>query len=66
MFQGICTKVENQNEINALRISVAKTLCMLEVWFPLAFLDLMTHLVIHLVDKLENKQVFISLLWLPN
>jgi hypothetical protein len=26
---------------------------MLEVWFPLAFFDLMTHLVIHLVDELK-------------
>jgi len=26
---------------------------MLEVWFPPTFLDLMTHLVIHLVDELE-------------
>jgi hypothetical protein len=43
----------NQNEINALRIFVVETLCMLEVWFPLAFFDFMTHLVIHLVDKLE-------------
>jgi hypothetical protein len=26
---------------------------MLKVWFPPAFFDLMTHLVIHLVDKLK-------------
>ncbi len=43
VFQCICTKVLNQNE----------TLCMLEFWFPLAFFDLVTHLVIYLVDKLE-------------
>jgi len=53
VFQCICTKVVNQNEINALHIFVGYTLCMLDVWFPLAFFDLMTHLVIHLVDKLE-------------
>ncbi len=53
MFQCIFTKVVNQNEINVLCIFVSKTLCMLEVWFPLAFFDLMTHLAIHLVDKLE-------------
>jgi len=34
MFQHICTKVMNQNEINAFHIFVAKTFCMLEVWFP--------------------------------
>jgi hypothetical protein len=43
----------NQNEINALRIFVVETLCMLEVWFPPTFFDLVTHLVIHLVDALE-------------
>jgi hypothetical protein len=32
---------------------MVETLCMLEVWFPLAFFDLVTHLVIHLVDELE-------------
>ncbi len=53
VFQCICTKVVNQNEINALRIFVVETLCMLEVWFPPTFFDLVTHLVIHLVDALE-------------
>jgi hypothetical protein len=53
MFQHICIKVVNQNEINAFRIFVVETLCMFKVWFPLAFFDLMTHLVIHLVDELK-------------
>jgi hypothetical protein len=43
--------VVNQNEMNDLRIFVAETLCMFEVWFPLARFDFMTHLVIHLVDE---------------
>ncbi len=51
MFQCICTKVVNQNEINAFRIFVVETLCKFEVWFPPTFFDLMTHLVIHLVDE---------------
>jgi hypothetical protein len=41
------------NKINALRIFVVETLCMFKIWFPPTFFDLMTHLVIHLVDKLE-------------
>jgi hypothetical protein len=42
MFQRRCTKMVNQNEVNAFCIFVAKTLCKFEVWFPLAFFDLMT------------------------
>jgi hypothetical protein len=53
VFQRICTKVVNQNEINAFRIFVVETLCRFEIWFPPTLFDLTTHLVIHLVDELE-------------
>jgi hypothetical protein len=62
MIQRICTKVVNQNEINALHIFVVETLCMLEVKFPPTFFDLMTHLVIHLVDELR----YVNMLQLVN
>ncbi len=32
---------------------MAKQLCLLEIWFPLAFFDLMIHFVIHLIDKIK-------------
>jgi hypothetical protein len=53
MFQWICTKVVVPYEIGPLRTYVAKTLCMLEIWFPPSFFDLMTHLLVHIVDELE-------------
>jgi len=52
-FQRICTKVLNSTDIPSLKTYVVKTLCMLEMWWLLGFFDLMTHLIIHLVEKLE-------------
>ncbi len=37
----------------ALCTFVVETLSMLKVWFPLAFFDLMIHLMIHFMDELE-------------
>ena len=41
------------DSISALRTYSAETLCLLEIHFPPGFFDVMTHLVIHLVDELE-------------
>jgi hypothetical protein len=43
----------NPNEILSLKVYVAKTLSMLEIWFLLGFFDIMTHLLIHLVEELD-------------
>jgi hypothetical protein len=32
---------------------VATTLCMLEMEIPLSFFDVMTHLMIHLIEKID-------------
>ena len=53
LFQRICAKVVKTSEIESLRILSAEVLCLLEVHFPPGFFDIMTHLVIHLVDELE-------------
>lgn len=53
MFQQICTKVVVPNEIGPVRTYVTEILCMLKTWFPPGFFDLMTHLLVHIVDKLE-------------
>jgi hypothetical protein len=52
-FQKLCTKVLNPNDIGGLRTYVAQSLCMFEIWWPPTFFDLMTQLIIHLVDGLE-------------
>ncbi len=43
----------NPSKLYDLRTYVVKTLCLLEIWFPTGFFDLMSHLVIHLVDELK-------------
>lgn len=53
LFQRICAKVIRTSEIATLRISAAEVLCLLELNFPPGFFDIMTHLVVHLVDELE-------------
>ncbi len=52
-FQKICTKVLNPNDNGGLWSYVAKTFCILEMWWPLVFFDFMTHFIIHLVHELE-------------
>ena len=53
LFQRICAKTVRVDSIPELRTYAAETLCLLEIHFPPGFFDIMTHLVIHLVDELE-------------
>ena len=53
VFQKLTAKVVDPAEIPWLREFTAETLCLLEAWMPPSFWDLMSHLVIHLVDELE-------------
>jgi len=46
-------KVVDPHDIPSLKVYVAKTLFMLEIYFLLGFFDISTHLLIHLVDDLE-------------
>lgn len=41
------------DSIPALRIYAAETLCLLKTHFPSGFFDIMTHLIIDLVDELK-------------
>ena len=52
VFQKVCSKEVNPQEIDWLKQYAAETLCILECWFPPSFWDIMSHLVIHLVDEL--------------
>lgn len=53
LFQRICSKTIRVDSIPDLRQYAAETLCLLEIHFPPGFFDIMTHLIIHLVDELE-------------
>jgi hypothetical protein len=52
-FGKIYAKVINPSKLFDLCTYVVNTLCLLEVWFPLGFIDLMIHLVIHLIDEFK-------------
>lgn len=52
VFQKVCSKEVNPYEIAWLKQYVVETLCILEYWFPPSFWDIMSHLVIHLMNEL--------------
>jgi hypothetical protein len=52
-FYCICVKVWNPNEIGSLKENVAITISFLEKEFPPSFFDIITHLLLHVVDELE-------------
>jgi hypothetical protein len=53
VFRMICNKVVNLAEISNLKLYTVETMCLLEMWFFLAFFDIMTHLVLRLIDELD-------------
>ena len=53
VFRRICTRVWDPADLPGLRKDVSATLCQLEMHFPPAFFDVMTHLLVHLVDELD-------------
>jgi len=53
VFKKICTNVVDPNNMQVLRAKIVKTLSIIEKMFPLACFDIMMHLFIHLVKKLE-------------
>lgn len=53
VFWRTCGKTINPNEMLMFKEDVATTLCMLEMEIPLFFFDVMTHLMIHLIEKID-------------
>lgn len=54
VFRRICVKVWDEAEFLQLTEDVAKLLCDLEIYFPPAFFDVMTHLLVHVVEELHE------------
>jgi hypothetical protein len=52
-FQRLCAKVIDPDELPGLKTYATETLCLLERWFPPSFFDIMSHLVVHLVDEVD-------------
>jgi hypothetical protein len=53
IFYQVCVKVWNPIDIINLQEDVAITLSLLEKEFPSSFFDVMTHLLLHVVDELD-------------
>jgi hypothetical protein len=53
VIRWICGKIINPNEMPIFKEDVATTLCMLEMEMPPSFFDVMTHLMLHLVEELD-------------
>jgi hypothetical protein len=50
MFNKICTKIIDPNTMQVLRKEVTETICSIKKVFPPAMFDVMTHLVVQLVE----------------
>ena len=53
VFRRICAKSIDSKAIEEMRCEAAIALCMLEKEFPPSFFDIMSHLVMHLVEEVE-------------
>jgi hypothetical protein len=52
-FKTLCNKEYNLTKNHHLKTKVVYVLCLLEMVFPPSFFDLMTNLVIHLINELD-------------
>ncbi len=53
VFKKLCAKIVDPTIMGDFKQDVALTLVLLEQEFPSSFFDVMTHLLIHLVEELE-------------
>jgi hypothetical protein len=53
VFNKLCLKVINNSTMQVLRAEVAETMSTLEKIFPPTYFDVMTCLVVHLVEELD-------------
>ena len=52
-FNALCSKVVDPSVLDTLQHEIVVTLCMLEMFLPPAFFDIMVHLSIHLVREVK-------------
>jgi hypothetical protein len=53
VFKKLCAKILDPTTMGELKKDVAMILVLLEQEFPPLFFDIMTHLLLHLVEELE-------------
>ena len=52
-FTEICSKTIDVSRLPKIQSDIVETLCLLEMYFPPSFFDIMVHLSIHLVREVE-------------
>ena len=52
-FSTICSKVLDPKTVDALQADVIVTLCKFKMYFPQSFIDIMVHLILHLVREIK-------------
>ena len=53
VFNAICVKTVDISRLKAIQEEIVLTLCLFEQYFPSSFFDIMIHLTVHLVRKIE-------------
>ena len=53
VFHKICSSVWNPLEMQALQADLARSMALLEIYFPPSLYDVIAHLVYHLIDELD-------------
>jgi hypothetical protein len=63
-FNFITQKVIDEAELPGLKQFIAETLCQLEMCFPSSFFDIMPHLMMHMVDQIQELgPVYLLQMW---
>jgi len=52
-FNKISQKMMDVFELHDLELAAVETVCQLEMYFPPSFLDIMVHLIVHIVYKIK-------------
>jgi hypothetical protein len=63
-FNFITQKVIDEAELPGLKQFIVETLCQLEMCFPLTFFDIMPHLMMHMVNQIQELgPVYLHQMW---
>jgi hypothetical protein len=63
-FNFITQKVITEAELPALKEFIAETICQFEMCFPPSFFDMMVHLMVHMVDQIQELgPVYLHQMW---
>ena len=63
-FNHITQKVIDEAKLPALKQFIAETLCQLEMCFPPSFFDIMPHLMMHMLDQIQELgPIYLHQMW---